>query len=157
MSQLPRPFWTLVVTSLFLIVSAFLYKNLLQIIVGWSLRRRTRARRDILLARVKVEESQYQLSAQHSTRSDDGDWEKVDKHAAGSAPNRTEPGDDWEGIIGFFHPFCNAGGGGERVLWAAIKATQKRWPRAVCVVYTGDHDADKDGMLEKVQVQQVRK
>ncbi|KAI4118124.1 MAG: hypothetical protein LQ341_007637, partial [Variospora aurantia] len=45
----------------------------------------------------------------------------------------------------------NAGGGGERVLWAAIKATQKRWPRVVCVVYTGDHDADKDRMLEKVQ------
>ncbi|KAL9060548.1 MAG: hypothetical protein Q9206_000958 [Seirophora lacunosa] len=151
MSQLPRSFWTLIVTSLFLIVSAFLYKNLLQIIVGWSLRRRTRARRDILLARVKVEQSQYQLSAQQSTRSDDGEWEKVEKHAAGSAPHGKDPGDDWEGIIGFFHPFCNAGGGGERVLWAAIKATQRRWPRAVCVVYTGDHDADKDGMLEKVK------
>jgi hypothetical protein len=23
----------------------------------------------------------------------------------------------------------NAGGGGERVLWAAVKATQKRWPK----------------------------
>lgn len=105
MSQLPRSFWTLIVTSLFLIVSAFLYKNLLQIIVGWSLRRRTRARRDILLARVKFEQSQYQLSAQQSTRSDDGEWEKVEKHAAGSAPNGKDPGDDWEGIIGFFHPF----------------------------------------------------
>ena len=26
--------------------------------------------------------------------------------------------------IGFFHPFCNSGGGGERVLWSAIKAIQ---------------------------------
>lgn len=26
--------------------------------------------------------------------------------------------------IGFFHPFCNSGGGGERVLWSAIKALQ---------------------------------
>lgn len=24
--------------------------------------------------------------------------------------------------IGFFHPYCNAGGGGERVLWCAIRA-----------------------------------
>ena len=28
--------------------------------------------------------------------------------------------------IGFFHPYCNAGGGGERVLWCAIKAIQKK-------------------------------
>ncbi len=50
----------------------------------------------------------------------------------------------------------NAGGGGERVLWAAIKATQKRWPKAICVVYTGDHDATKDEMLESVQVSFTR-
>ena len=28
--------------------------------------------------------------------------------------------------IGFFHPYCNAGGGGERVLWTAIRALQTR-------------------------------
>jgi alpha-1,2-mannosyltransferase len=26
--------------------------------------------------------------------------------------------------VGFFHPFCNSGGGGERVLWSCIKALQ---------------------------------
>lgn len=26
--------------------------------------------------------------------------------------------------VGFFHPFCNSGGGGERVLWSAVKALQ---------------------------------
>lgn len=26
--------------------------------------------------------------------------------------------------IGFFHPFCNSGGGGERVLWSAVKTIQ---------------------------------
>ena len=46
----------------------------------------------------------------------------------------------------------NAGGGGERVLWAAIAATQKRWPKAVCVVYTGDQDASKATILQRVQV-----
>ena len=46
----------------------------------------------------------------------------------------------------------NAGGGGERVLWAAIRATQKRWPDAVCVVYTGDHDVDKATILKRVKV-----
>ncbi|KAI5840801.1 hypothetical protein DFP73DRAFT_557907 [Morchella snyderi] len=54
-------------------------------------------------------------------------------------------------IVGFFHPFCNAGGGGERVLWAAIRATQKKYPNAMCVVYTGDHDADKATILSRVE------
>jgi alpha-1,2-mannosyltransferase len=26
--------------------------------------------------------------------------------------------------VGFLHPFCHSGGGGERVLWSAIKALQ---------------------------------
>ena len=47
--------------------------------------------------------------------------------------------------------FSNAGGGGERVLWAAIRATQKRWPKATCVVYTGDHDVDKAVILKQVK------
>lgn len=105
MTQVPKSAWVVIVTSLVLGVSAFLYKNILQITVGWSHRRRTRARRDLILARVKVEESQYQLSAQHSPRSEDGEWEKVEKHADGSAPNGKESGNEWEGIIGFFHPF----------------------------------------------------
>lgn len=29
-------------------------------------------------------------------------------------------------VVGFFHPYCNAGGGGERVLWVAVRAIQKR-------------------------------
>ena len=46
----------------------------------------------------------------------------------------------------------NAGGGGERVLWAAIRATQKRWPNSKCIVYTGDHDVDKGAILARVKV-----
>lgn len=29
--------------------------------------------------------------------------------------------------IGLFHPYCNAGGGGERVLWVAINAILTRY------------------------------
>lgn len=29
--------------------------------------------------------------------------------------------------VAFFHPYCNAGGGGERVLWCAIRALQSRY------------------------------
>lgn len=45
----------------------------------------------------------------------------------------------------------NAGGGGERVLWAAIEATQKQYPHAICAVYTGDHDIERDTVIETVK------
>ena len=48
--------------------------------------------------------------------------------------------------------YSNAGGGGERVLWAAIRSTQKRWPKAKCIVYTGDHEVDKAAILARVKV-----
>ncbi|KAJ2356242.1 asparagine-linked glycosylation protein, partial [Coemansia sp. RSA 2618] len=39
---------------------------------------------------------------------------------------------------GFFHPYPDAGGGGERVLWTMIKAIQDKYPFIVCVIYSGD-------------------
>ncbi len=53
-------------------------------------------------------------------------------------------------VVGFFHPYCNAGGGGERVLWQSIRALQTRYSFIQCVVYTGDR-VDKDGILAKVK------
>lgn len=35
-------------------------------------------------------------------------------------------------VVAFFHPYCNAGGGGERVLWAAIKAIQSKYVKKFC-------------------------
>jgi ALG11 mannosyltransferase N-terminus len=85
--------------------------------------------------------------------SEEDDWEKVEgnipQEKNGDAGSKHK---DWEGFVGFFHPFCNAGGGGERVLWAAIRATQTRYPKAICLVYTGDHETLKDKMLERVEV-----
>ncbi|KAG2120714.1 glycosyltransferase family 4 protein [Suillus discolor] len=54
-------------------------------------------------------------------------------------------------FIGFFHPYCNAGGGGERVLWTAIAATQRAHPNCVSLVYTGDVDATKEQILAQVE------
>jgi len=87
------------------------------------------------------------------TSSDESDgWENVDANTVGTASNGAKGEEEWDGIVGFFHPFCNAGGGGERVLWAAVRATQQRWPKAKCVVYTGDHDASKEDILDRVEV-----
>ncbi|KAK9049022.1 hypothetical protein SSX86_032010 [Deinandra increscens subsp. villosa] len=51
--------------------------------------------------------------------------------------------------VGFFHPYTNDGGGGERVLWCAVKAIQEERPDLDCVVYTGDHDASSDSLVRR--------
>ncbi|KXG45297.1 Glycosyl transferase, family 1 [Penicillium griseofulvum] len=139
--------------------------------VGWLIWRRTRSRREYVIARARSEEEELRASRpKGSTTSlsrngaEDEDWEKVDSSAPGGVQTSTgsetssstsqesnQSSEDWDGIIGFFHPFCNAGGGGERVLWEAIRATQKRWPKAICAIYTGDHEVNKATMLERVE------
>jgi alpha-1,2-mannosyltransferase len=54
-------------------------------------------------------------------------------------------------VVGFFHPYCAAGGGGERVLWHSIHALQKRYSFVRCVVYTGDVDKRPRAILDLVQ------
>ncbi|KZP13933.1 glycosyltransferase family 4 protein [Athelia psychrophila] len=54
-------------------------------------------------------------------------------------------------ILGFFHPYCNAGGGGERVLWTAIAMIQRTEPDVINVVYSGDTDASKQAIIDKVK------
>lgn len=55
-------------------------------------------------------------------------------------------------LVGFFHPYCNAGGGGERVLWAAVRATLEE--DAFCVIYSGDEEA-KEVILRRAEVRPV--
>jgi len=108
---------------------------------GRQIRSKTSQRRELLLARAASEEQEQRDNGR------DEDWEKV--NAGAKTP--TTPDDSYTGVIGFFHPFCNAGGGGERVLFAAILATQQRYPKSLCVVYTGDHDASKEQILANVR------
>ncbi|XP_068623027.1 GDP-Man:Man(3)GlcNAc(2)-PP-Dol alpha-1,2-mannosyltransferase [Battus philenor] len=54
--------------------------------------------------------------------------------------------------VAFFHPYCNAGGGGERVLWAAINAILTRYPNATIYIYTVETASPK-AILDKVQNQ----
>ncbi|KNA23307.1 hypothetical protein SOVF_026040 [Spinacia oleracea] len=50
---------------------------------------------------------------------------------------------------GFFHPYTNDGGGGERVLWCAVKAIQDERSDLDCVIYTGDHDASPQSLMAR--------
>lgn len=126
-------------------------------VVGWHLRRTSQSRREAIYERVRQEQrvflgQQPQGTAkEESEPTEDDGWERIEKSTAGFARNGDVADVEWGGVIGFFHPFCNAGGGGERVLWAAIKAVQQRWPNAVCIVYTGDQGVDKTSMLSRVE------
>jgi alpha-1,2-mannosyltransferase len=109
---------------------------------GAQIKSKTTQRRQLLLERAIAEEkSQHENGA-----TSDEEWEKV---PGDKTPVQADK--SFKGVIGFFHPFCNAGGGGERVLFAAILATQQRYPNSLCVVYTGDHDASKDQIIANVR------
>ncbi|SOV05122.1 related to ALG11 - required for asparagine-linked glycosylation [Ustilago sp. UG-2017a] len=67
-----------------------------------------------------------------------------------SSHNISEKDSPKRTIIGFFHPYCNAGGGGERVLYEAISLHLSLDPNVVVVIYTGDFPAaSKEQILAK--------
>ena len=129
-------------------------------LIGSSVQSRTQHRRELLLARSVSREPAEGNAEEHPSHRDasstslDEDWEKVNA-GPGTPPNATSETNRvntaFKGVVGFFHPYCNAGGGGERVLFAAIEATQHHYPNALCVVYTGDHDASKEQILTNVK------
>lgn len=50
--------------------------------------------------------------------------------------------------VGIFHPYCNAGGGGERVLWCAIRALQHEYGSKIHIkIYTGDTNVSSEEIL----------
>lgn len=54
-------------------------------------------------------------------------------------------------VVGFFHPYANNGGGGERVLWQAVRATLLASDRHVVAVYTTNCDSDPALILAKTE------
>lgn len=93
--------------------------------VGWLIWRRTRSRCEYVIARARSEEEELRASRpKGSTTSvsrnggEDEDWEKVDSSGPGGVQTTTgsessggtgeesnQSPEDWDGIIGFFHPF----------------------------------------------------
>jgi alpha-1,2-mannosyltransferase len=72
--------------------------------VGWYLRRKTAGRRAQILERVEDEEKA--LAEDQSVKKDsDDEWENVESYAAGSAKNGEKADKEWDGVVGFFHPF----------------------------------------------------
>ena len=53
--------------------------------------------------------------------------------------------------LAFFHPYCNAGGGGERVLWQCVLSVLKEYPAASVYIYTGDTDASSQQIISNAE------
>ena len=101
-------YWSHLNTILALILTVFVGKWLVQsggTAIGWYLRRNTLTRRKAILAQVKLEEEAYRTREHHSPNLDDADWEEVKSYVIGSAVNGGPAADEWEGVVGFFHPF----------------------------------------------------
>jgi alpha-1,2-mannosyltransferase len=142
--------WYIIIPGLF-----HLFIGTLGSCAGWYLRKKTDGRRALIIR--ATEDGETSLRAKKKPGGEkltpaDDDWENIDGATVGTSGNGEKGDREWDGIVGFFHPFCNAGGGGERVLWAAVRAVQRRWPKAKVVVYTGDHNVTKDKMLSRVKV-----
>ena len=115
--------YTFIVTPLAMALLAFLLSLFLSIVValvllpktlhllaeliGNRLRQSSRTRRELLLDRVATETKAFE--AEHKVKGkDDDDWEKILPSQAGSAVNGGKADADWNGIVGFFHPFWYA-------------------------------------------------
>ena len=86
-----------------LLLSPLLLRSLGQA-VGRYLQKRTHARRSLVLSRAEKEEKDY-ASKLKSDATVEEDWETVEGYAAATAKNGKKADQDWEGLVGFFHPF----------------------------------------------------
>lgn len=74
-------------------------------LVGYQLRRSSRTRRELLLARVATEQRAYEADKKKDKKKEEDDWEEIEASTVGSAVNGGKADKDWNGIVGFFHPF----------------------------------------------------
>ena len=72
---------------------------------GWYLKRHALARKKAIIRRVKIEQEAFEKFNRRSQKSEDDEWEKIESYGGASAINGGQAEDDWEGIVGFFHPF----------------------------------------------------
>jgi alpha-1,2-mannosyltransferase len=75
------------------------------LVLGWYLKRKTDGRRARILEVVEEDEKTYAEKNKDKKDSDDEDWENIDATAVGSSNNGGKGEKEWDGIVGFFHPF----------------------------------------------------
>lgn len=104
------PLWLLVSIAASFAISYTLVPRVIALCgrsLGRHLRRKTRHRRELLLARSQTEKKHSEDSQSKSTL--DGEWEKVERSSSDSSSDASKNGNTrWHGVVGFFHPFWSA-------------------------------------------------
>lgn len=70
---------------------------------GSHLRNKTALRRAQLLKQTESDEMAYLVP--EGTRRNSDDWEAVNAYTTGTAKNGENTDPEWDGIVGFLHPF----------------------------------------------------
>jgi alpha-1,2-mannosyltransferase len=74
-------------------------------LIGQYVHSKTAGRKKYILGQVESDRKAF-FEAQKDVRRDSDEWENVEAYAKGAAKSEGEKGDeDWDGIVGFFHPF----------------------------------------------------
>lgn len=72
-------------------------------IFGYYLRKKSARRKAQILEMVEADEKKF--AAEGGDRRDSDEWENVEAYTTGTSSNGEAAGKEWDGIIGFFHPF----------------------------------------------------
>lgn len=73
--------------------------------LGCHIRRKARGHRELIRARVQIEEEDYRSRKSRQSKAEDDDWEKIEGDGSGEPPRVSEKESGWDGFVGFFHPF----------------------------------------------------
>lgn len=73
-------------------------------IFGYYLKKKTAGRKTQILEVVEADEKEF-LAQGGDREEDNGEWETVEAHTVGISKNGEKGEKDWDGIVGFFHPF----------------------------------------------------
>lgn len=93
--------WALLALSSIYLVAPFLIRSFAHI-VGRHLRQSTQDRRSQIYQRVRADERK--LSGKDSKLDDaEAEWETIESYAVDTTARQGTR--DWDGIVGFFHPF----------------------------------------------------
>jgi alpha-1,2-mannosyltransferase len=82
---------------------------------GYYLRNKTAGRKAQILELTEAEEKEFQEEGGEERDSDE--WENVEAYAVGTAKNGEKADKEWDGIIGFFHPFWQVVSAVCKFLW----------------------------------------
>jgi alpha-1,2-mannosyltransferase len=73
--------------------------------LGFYLKKKTEGKKELILKTVEEEEKAW---VENEEQRDNDEWENVDAYAVGTAKNGEKGEREWDGVVGFFHPFWYA-------------------------------------------------